>query len=157
MSRDLFRFLHLISGQLELNMKSSDCWAHDLCATFHCPFFLFSSFFICLNISSSQHILILVHIFSTLQSPPTLSSHTPYMCSLKQPHIPLAPCASLLNGPRNHIMSWEPLFALCTWFHVLMFFRKLLSHSLLNDMEKKVTLVCSKGEQWTWDAQSWGS
>lgn len=118
--------------------------------------FVLSSSFVCLNISSSQLILTLVHIFSTLQSPPPCPAIL-LPCALWDSHVHLwpQPYPSLLDQG-DHITSWEPLFSSCTWFHVLIFFHKLLSHSPLDDM-KKVTFVCSEEEQWTWDAQSWGS
>lgn len=146
MSRDLFRFLHLISGQPELNMKSSDCWAHDLCATFHCLPILLLLFFLHLSqyFFFSTHFNLSPHFLHPSKPSHSVQPYSLHVLSETATHT-AGPSASLLSGPRDHIMSWEPLFTLCTWFHVLVFFHKLLSHSLLNDMEKKVTLVCSKG------------
>lgn len=94
----------LVGGQPELNIKSFECWVHDLPAAFYWLPVILTLFFPCLNNLSFQLILTSVCIFSTssLFLPP---SHIYITCSLKQPTHLWPPQHRSLLDQWDHIIE----------------------------------------------------
>lgn len=129
MSIDLLWFTQLVSGQPELNIQSSNCWAHGLSATFSwLP--VLPIFFLCL----SQHFFLSIHF-----------SFDPHFL-LPQPHSSHVLLEMATSGPLSITPCWtkEPhmsqksLFSSsCTWPYILLFFRSILSRISLDDVGRR--------------------